>query len=146
MAEVIALLERYPLTPNLASMRCVGYRQVLEYLVHIQHPIFNAAHLDKAQFYSAFAPVEDHAVILKTMNKQQQQRVRAMPVSEQPDAIACYQMQNKALYATRQLAKRQYTWLRKISQLSMQSPDLRTENVPAVKTCNTMAQAASYLY
>lgn len=26
-------------------------------------------------------------------------------------------MQNKALYATRQLAKRQYTWLRKVRQL-----------------------------
>ena len=27
-------------------------------------------------------------------------------------------MQNKALYATRQLAKRQYTWLRKVMELS----------------------------
>ena len=145
VAEVIALLERYPLTPNLASMRCVGYRQVLEYLVTIQHPIFDADHLDKAAFYSAFAPVEEHAAILKTMNKQQQQRVRAMPVSDQSAAIACYQMQNKALYATRQLAKRQYTWLRKLTQLPLQAPDVRADAVPVVQACHTMAQAASYL-
>ncbi|MDN6276384.1 MAG: tRNA (adenosine(37)-N6)-dimethylallyltransferase MiaA, partial [Psychrobacter sp.] len=56
--EVIGLLGRYSLTPNLPSMRCVGYRQVLEYLVHIEHAIFDKAHLDKAQFYSAFGEAD----------------------------------------------------------------------------------------
>ena len=54
VTEVIGLLEKYSLTPNMPSMRCVGYRQVLEYLVHIDHEIFDKPHLDKAQFYDAF--------------------------------------------------------------------------------------------
>ena len=30
--------------------------------------------------------------------------------------LACQDMKNKALYATRQLAKRQYTWLKQLAQ------------------------------
>lgn len=67
--EVVALIEKYNLHENLPSMRCVGYRQVLEYL-------------QKGDF-----------------NQQSQQ-----------------EMQDKALFATRQLAKRQYTWLRSLQK------------------------------
>lgn len=59
VAEVIGLLERYPLTPNMPSMRCVGYRQVLEYLVHTDHPIFEQPHLNKALFYAAFEQFDE---------------------------------------------------------------------------------------
>ena len=64
------------------------------------------------------------------------------------EALACQEMQNKALYATRQLAKRQYTWLRKVAQL----PDTVSEFDDAVtkgmvlKTFTTMAQARDYLF
>ena len=57
-------------------------------------------------------------------------------------------MQNKSLYATRQLAKRQYTWLRKVAQL----PDAVSEFDDAVpkgmvlKNFTTMAQARDYLF
>lgn len=61
VAEVAALRKKYPLTPDLPSMRCVGYRQVLDAL-------------------------EGRA-----------------PMAEMTD---------RALFATRQLAKRQLTWLR----------------------------------
>ena len=37
-------------------------------------------------------------------------------MQSQQQHLACEAMRNKALYATRQLAKRQYTWLRKLSK------------------------------
>ena len=144
VAEVIGLLEHYPLTPNLPSMRCVGYRQVLEYLVHINHPVFEHSHLDKAQFYSAFEVVESSA--------------QPSLSDGETEALACQQMQNKALYATRQLAKRQYTWLRKVMQLpntyidvalaadAFSDKDSSVDRNMVVKTFTTMAQARYYLY
>lgn len=100
VAEVIDLLEQYPLTPNLPSMRCVGYRQVLEYLVIIDHPVFEQAHLDKQQFYDIFATAKSNSSQTKL----------------EIERFAHQQMTDKALFATRQLAKRQYTWLRRLSQ------------------------------
>lgn len=148
VAEVVGLLEKYPLTPNMPSMRCVGYRQVLEYLVRTQHPVLDKTHLDKAQFYEAFADSKS----LMAINKMQGEGVYT---NAQPDvsyaeteALACQEMQNKALYATRQLAKRQYTWLRKVAQL----PDAVSEFDDAVtkgmvlKNFTTMAQARDYLF
>ncbi|WP_426240949.1 tRNA (adenosine(37)-N6)-dimethylallyltransferase MiaA [Psychrobacter sp. TWP2-1-2] len=142
--EVIGLLERYPLTPNLPSMRCVGYRQVLEYLVHIDHPVFEQPHLDKAQFYSAFEVFQSSA--------------QSSLSDGATEALACQKMQNKALYATRQLAKRQYTWLRKVMQLPSNSMDgaiaadtsseegYSIDRNMVVKAFTTMAQARDYLY
>ena len=148
--EVIGLLERYPLLPNLAAMRCVGYRQVLEYLVQIDHPIFDQPHLNKEQFYMAFPPMDDNAAT--QINATQRQQLQSLKLNSKPEALACYQMQNKALYATRQLAKRQYTWLRKLAQLpSLQldlskTLDLDSANKKAmVSSFTTMAQADKYL-
>ena len=144
VTEVIGLLERYPLTPNLPSMRCVGYRQVLEYLVHIDHPVFEQPHLDNAQFYSAFEVLQSSA--------------QSSLSDGATEALACQQMQNKALYATRQLAKRQYTWLRKVMQLPSKSMDgaiaadtsseegYSIDRNMVVKAFTTMAQARDYLY
>lgn len=67
--EVRMLIEKYNVDENLTSMRCVGYRQALEYL-------------QKGEF-----------------NQQNEQEMR-----------------DKALFATRQLAKRQYTWLRSLQK------------------------------
>ena len=144
VTEVIDLLERYPLTPNLPSMRCVGYRQVLEYLVHIDHPVFEQPHLDNAQFYSAFEVLQSSG--------------QSSLSDGATEALACQQMQNKALYATRQLAKRQYTWLRKVMQLPSTSMDgaiaadtsseegYSIDRNMMVKAFTTMAQARDYLY
>ena len=75
--EVKALLQKYPeLTPDSTSMRCVGYRQALEYL---------AGEYD---------------------------------ISE---------LRDRGIFATRQLAKRQLTWLRAmddIVEIDCLSPDL----------------------
>ncbi|WP_372844195.1 tRNA (adenosine(37)-N6)-dimethylallyltransferase MiaA [Psychrobacter sp.] len=165
VAEVISLLENYPLTPNLPSMRCVGYRQVLEYLVQIQHPIFDQPHLDKAQFYDAFAqpPLPSNEQESTTPSIRNQTPISMS--THQAEALACQQMQNKALYATRQLAKRQYTWLRKVMQLcdTVEVPatvpstepstsTIGSDNVTALQqnklilhSFSTMEQARAYL-
>ena len=158
VAEVIGLLEEYPLTPNLPSMRCVGYRQVLEYLVHTNHPIFEQPHLDKALFYEAFGGL-DESINQKTKQDKSSQPLIASSLSDsQTEVLACQQMQNKALYATRQLAKRQYTWLRKVIQLPDNTIDTVTKsdsfndaNDPTnhaleMKVFTTMAQARDYLF
>ena len=121
VAEVVSLLKHYPLTPNLPSMRCVGYRQVLEYLVQIQHPVFELPHLDKAQFYDAFSQPESLNAEYSNQNSSiydGNTEAHVSTANHQTERLACQQMQNKALYATRQLAKRQYTWLRKVMELS----------------------------
>ena len=156
VAEVIGLLEKYPLTPNLPSMRCVGYRQVLEYLVQIKHPVFEQLHLDKAQFYDAFEALEDSVDKKIKPDSMCRSHVQSSMSDTQTEALACQQMQNKALYATRQLAKRQYTWLRKITQLSTEAitvpivSDLIENKNPMnndmkIKTFTTMGQVRNYL-
>ncbi|MBH0086234.1 tRNA (adenosine(37)-N6)-dimethylallyltransferase MiaA [Psychrobacter sp. SCQQ22] len=158
VAEVIGLLEQYTLTPNLPAMRCVGYRQVLEYLVHINHPIFELPHLDKAQFYDAFGGYSETVDGQAASNNTAELSAQSLISSAETESLACQQMQNKALYATRQLAKRQYTWLRKVMQLPhattevVKMPDLSNDENTSIntgmiiKSFTTMVQAREYLY
>ena len=67
--EVESLIETYDLTDDLPSMRSVGYRQALDFLLKSDKSLENKK-----------------------------------------------EMEDKALFATRQLAKRQYTWLRSLQQ------------------------------
>lgn len=87
--EVKTLRQRKFLTAEFPSMRAVGYRQVWEYLDQLE---------------------------------------KGLPLVAQNDLLTEYQltvntnknildMKNRALYATRQLAKRQYTWIRSLSDL-----------------------------
>lgn len=85
-AEVENLIEKYDLTPDLPSMRAVGYRQVFDFLK------------------------------MDSKNTQNEQEVR-----------------DKALFATRQLAKRQYTWLRSLQEAHK------------IQTFLTIKQAQEYL-
>ncbi|GAB3241019.1 tRNA (adenosine(37)-N6)-dimethylallyltransferase MiaA [Psychrobacter pacificensis] len=153
VAEVVGLLEKYPLTPNMPSMRCVGYRQVLEYLVRTQHPVLDKTHLDKAQFYEAFADSKSLMAINKIQGEGVYTNAQPDVSYAETEALACQEMQNKALYATRQLAKRQYTWLRKVIQLpnassalAMGSDSTATNNTIVLKTFAKMEQARNYLY
>ncbi|MCH4245138.1 tRNA (adenosine(37)-N6)-dimethylallyltransferase MiaA [Acinetobacter gerneri] len=68
--EVEDLIKKYDLNENLPSMRCVGYRQALDFLNNGDRSLKKYA-----------------------------------------------EMEDKALFATRQLAKRQYTWLRSLQEL-----------------------------
>ncbi|EMN4053591.1 tRNA (adenosine(37)-N6)-dimethylallyltransferase MiaA [Acinetobacter baumannii] len=70
LSEVESLIEKYDLDENLPSMRSVGYRQALEFLLKSD----------------------------MSLKKKQE-------------------MEDKALFATRQLAKRQYTWLRSLQEI-----------------------------
>ena len=139
--EVIGLLESYPLTPNMAAMRCVGYRQVLEYLVAISHPVLSCAHLDTEAFYQTFMAADNQAKL-----------ATVSPLNHHSDAykLACLTMRNKALYATRQLAKRQYTWLRKITKpphdfSSHVASDQYAATVPIFYTFNNIQAIKPYL-
>ncbi|WFF39616.1 tRNA (adenosine(37)-N6)-dimethylallyltransferase MiaA [Moraxella nasibovis] len=92
--EVVNLLKKYPdLTPQMPSMRCVGYRQVLEFLALSGHEV-----MDISAAWQDFA---------KNLQKESPNSVQ----------MACQDMKNKALYATRQLAKRQSTWQRSLARL-----------------------------
>lgn len=143
VAEVIALLERYPLTPSMPAMRCVGYRQVLEYLVRIDHPVLAQAHLDRNQFYQAFEQNDANQLsITADLLPTAENDTKALEATI--EAVACQEMQNKALYATRQLAKRQYTWLRKLTQL--QSTTSESELRINIQVFSNMAQAAASLH
>jgi len=144
--EVIRLLERYPLTPNMPSMRAVGYRQVLEYLVAIHHPVFELPHLDKALFYQAFDDQSLDFDLKKNHSNLFQKNQALLSEKDLQNAVACHQMQNKALYATRQLAKRQFTWLRKLAQLQNldSKPSLSPKTVK-IQSFEDMALAKSYL-
>ena len=68
--EVESLIEKYDLTDDLPSMRSVGYRQALDFLLKSDKSLENKK-----------------------------------------------EMEDKALFATRQLAKRQYTWLRSLQEV-----------------------------
>ena len=85
--EVKRLRQRQFLTAELPSMRAVGYRQVWEYLDKIEQTLPLVAQNDLLTEYQ----------LTDKTNKN------------------ILDMQNKALYATRQLAKRQYTWIRSLS-------------------------------
>lgn len=76
--EVKTLREKYPLTPDMPSMRCAGYRQVWEFL-------------DGG--YDNLPPQKNN----------------------KPSNTPMQEMRDRGIFATRQLAKRQLTWLRKIS-------------------------------
>ncbi|MDO5651846.1 MAG: tRNA (adenosine(37)-N6)-dimethylallyltransferase MiaA, partial [Moraxella sp.] len=104
--EVIALLQKYPnLSLAMPSMRCVGYRQVLEYLLATEHELVRQ-----------HAVWEEYLQNIHNNDEVEQQNTSALTnISHE---MACQDMKNKALYATRQLAKRQYTWLRQLLRLN----------------------------
>lgn len=138
VAEVIELLEHYSLTPNMPSMRCVGYRQVLEYLVAIRHPVFTKPHLHKDQFYAAF----DQSTTAQTLiEKDSFGMTSTLPNADSLDEKHAYkEMQNKSLFATRQLAKRQYTWLRKLSKTPQSSQSFQSLDLPTNSSLHSTHQ------
>lgn len=108
--EVIRLLQKYPtLTPDMPSMRCVGYRQVLEFLAIINHDI-----MTMSPIWTDFAKKT-----CQTWQKNAQNSKNPQKILENCVDMACQDMKNKALYATRQLAKRQATWQRSLARLGL---------------------------
>lgn len=95
LQEVIALRQQYHLRADLPSMRCVGYRQAWDFLEKIQNTTLFTYDNNKENFHDDVA-----RFLLNT---------HSSPIQDYRQT-----MQNEALYATRQLAKRQYTWMRKL--------------------------------
>lgn len=85
--EVKTLRQRPLLTAEFPSMRSVGYRQVWEYLDQIENKLPFVAENDLITEYQLTVNINKNIL----------------------------EMQNRALYATRQLAKRQFTWIRSLS-------------------------------
>lgn len=95
LQEVIALRQQYHLTADLPSMRCVGYRQAWDFLEKIQNTTLFTHDNNEENF--------DDDVARFLLN------THSSPIQDYRQT-----MRNEALYATRQLAKRQYTWMRKL--------------------------------
>lgn len=112
--EVIELRGSYDLDENMPSMRCVGYRQVWDYLEKVNK-------INKDQEKNILIN-HQHPITLHQPNTN-----RAM--------MELYRqtMQNEALYATRQLAKRQYTWMRKLINLHQQHPKYGIQQLTTVQ-------------
>ncbi|HEY4713597.1 MAG TPA: tRNA dimethylallyltransferase, partial [Aquirhabdus sp.] len=85
--EVKKLRQRKFLTAEFPSMRAVGYRQVWEYLDQFERDLPLIAENNQLTEYQ----------LTENTNKN------------------ILDMKSRALYATRQLAKRQYTWMRSLS-------------------------------
>lgn len=84
--EVKTLRQRPFLTAEFPSMRAVGYRQVWEYLDQIENELPLIAQNELLTEYQLTVNTNKNILDMK----------------------------NRALYATRQLAKRQYTWIRSL--------------------------------
>ena len=130
--EVISLLYKYPHLQDMPSMRCVGYRQVIDYLYDIAHPaVLKFSAVDAKQdfaFSSNHLSADMHTTFLAP-NSNSVQKV-----------LACQAMKNKALYATRQLAKRQYTWLRKLNKLDCFLGSVGQKQKNSIRTLNSLQQ------
>lgn len=95
LQEVIGLRSHYSLTADMPSMRCVGYRQVWNFLENIKNDTLFTFDNIKENYQAdglRFLP-NTHSRLIQDSRQT---------------------MQNEALYATRQLAKRQFTWMRKL--------------------------------
>lgn len=134
--EVIYILQKYPdLTPDMPSMRCVGYRQVLEFLAKINHKAMqvNPAMAEFSDQVRSKMPDKDRLFFDQGVNLDEcspflVNKSTDLTINlqkQQPNLLqmACQDMKNKALYATRQLAKRQSTWQRSLARLNGSSHD-----------------------
>lgn len=138
--EVMTLIDKHSLQIDMPSMRCVGYRQALAGLIQLglvkseQGKLSVTAtditaKLTQIQWFLTHLPTDQHLTktqLSKLLNLYQNQHESAqsaknLPINTIDDLLACQDMKNKALYATRQLAKRQYTWLNKMMALQNES-------------------------
>ncbi len=111
--EVIGLINEHPaLDVDMPSMRCVGYRQVLEHLCRIRHEsVVN--HPTMHQYYQSNLSKLTDEQIINEISANFPKKSTKTPINLWD--LSCQDMKNKALYATRQLAKRQYTWLKQLA-------------------------------
>lgn len=130
--EVISLLYKYPLLQDMPSMRCVGYRQVIDYLYHINHPVVLK--------FTAASTSNNFVSTIKQSSTDINATFFAPNSNSGQNDLACQAMKNQALYATRQLAKRQYTWLRKLNKLNCFLSSAGQKQKNSIITLNSLQQ------
>lgn len=136
LQEVIGLIEHHSdLTADMPALRAVGYRQALDYLIAINHPCV-IAHPGLKTYYDAQTANKKQEIdsIHQDFNK------KFKKTMTNAGDLACQDMKNKALYATRQLAKRQYTWLKQLAQT-----DNPTKNNLTIVSFNSIKQVEQQL-
>lgn len=108
--EVKTLRQRGDLHADLPSMRCVGYRQAWEAL-DAQDALETAAagKTVAAAINAAAAEAAETAPATQTRDKPGKPHGKPVPT-------ALSELRDKGIFATRQLAKRQITWLRAMPQ------------------------------
>ncbi|WP_227526204.1 tRNA (adenosine(37)-N6)-dimethylallyltransferase MiaA [Psychrobacter sp. FDAARGOS_221] len=121
--EVLQLVNDYQLSPDTPAMRCVGYRQVVDYLLAVDH-------LQLKKGILSVNPEVSNGGLSTDIDS---------------DA-ACQDMKNKALYATRQLAKRQYTWLRNLVATHGPDESNQAANNKVVCSFSSMDEVKQYLF
>ena len=102
--EVRALRARADLHADLPAMRCVGYRQAWEYL-----DAHEARGLDAQE--------------TRGLDANDEHRLNAHDAHRLEDPAALHELRDKGIFATRQLAKRQLTWLRSMPQRQIVAAD-----------------------
>ncbi|MDQ3058754.1 MAG: tRNA (adenosine(37)-N6)-dimethylallyltransferase MiaA [Pseudomonadota bacterium] len=153
--EVRALRQRGDLMPDLPAMRCVGYRQAWEAL-DAQEPSgtspttaadlarnFERFHADGAPSLStakAQSPAANTAVQVRPDKNIPSSATGKTTEARRPDGQltpkALSELRDKGIFATRQLAKRQITWLRSMPQrqiVACDAPDALEQVLARVK-------------
>ncbi|WP_227429662.1 tRNA (adenosine(37)-N6)-dimethylallyltransferase MiaA [Psychrobacter sp. I-STPA6b] len=149
--EVISLIEQYPLSRQMPSMRCVGYRQVLDYLQNIEHPVMDllmdaTASLSQVCQEKLTTTYKHDRMCTIQKEKMSLSLTKLSPKNNDiPPSVACQDMKNKALYATRQLAKRQFTWLRKFEQLDCFTNTLTQCSKSRIKTFDDVQELKKFM-
>jgi tRNA dimethylallyltransferase len=158
--EVKALRQRGDLQPDLPAMRCVGYRQAWEALDALEEETLdtsgtsptNAADLERnlERFHAdgppslstlkAQSPAANTAVQARLdkniLSSATGKITEARRLDGQLTSKALNELRDKGIFATRQLAKRQITWLRSMPQrqiVACDAPDALEQVLALVK-------------
>ena len=140
--EVKTLRQRGDLHADLPSMRCVGYRQAWEAL-DAQEALETAAAggtVAATMKAAATATTADETAAISSRDKPRKPHGKPAPT-------ALSELRDKGIFATRQLAKRQITWLRSMPQrdvVACDAPDALAQVLARVQAhIDTSAKAAA---
>mgnify|MGYP001764941355 CR=1 FL=1 len=146
--EVKTLRARGDLQPDLPSMRCVGYRQAWEAL-NAQEAFESAAArqtvtpMNQTTTATATATATANATATASADAKPPKPHKARA---QPAPAAWRELRDKGIFATRQLAKRQITWLRSMPQrrvVACDAPDALAQVLALVEAHVTTSQKAA---
>jgi tRNA dimethylallyltransferase len=140
--EVKTLRQRGDLHADLPSMRCVGYRQAWEALEAL-----DALKTTAAGGTVAATTADETVTPAATNTAAASSGSKARKPHGKPAPTALSELRDKGIFATRQLAKRQITWLRSMPQrdvVACDAPDALAQVLARVQAhIDTSAKAAT---